>query len=135
MAPSDLRGELRAAVLAARNADGGWGYHVGKSSRLEPTCWALVALAQSDHRAPAIDVLLKWPTDKQWLVDVAGAPLNICFNGLAALSLMDHPTGAAGAALLARLILSEKGKRLGQSTIFRQDNSLQAWPWIDGTFS
>lgn len=135
MAPSDLRVDLRAAVLAARNADGGWGYHAGKTSRLEPTCWALLALARSDRHAADIDVLLKWPTDRQWLADVAGAPANISFNGLAALSLMDHPNGAAGAVLLARLILSEKGKRLEQSTVFRQDNSLQAWPWVDGTFS
>jgi hypothetical protein len=135
MAPSDLRGELRTAVLAARNADGGWGYHAGKTSRLEPTCWALLALARSDRRAAEIGILLKWPTDKQWLSDVAGAPANISFNSLAALSLIDHPSGAPGAVLLARLILGEKGKRLEQSTVFRQDNSLQAWPWVDGTFS
>jgi hypothetical protein len=135
MADSDLGGNLRAAVLAARNADGGWGYHAGKTSRLEPTCWALVALARSDHRATDIDVLLKWPTDRQWLADVAGAPANISFNGLAALLLMEHPDGAKGAELLARLILTEKGLRLEQSTVFRQDNSLQAWPWVDGTFS
>ena len=57
------------------------------------------------------------------------------FNGLAAISLLTDPNGAAGAQLIARLILGAKGKRLDQSTVFRQDNSLQAWPWIDGTFS
>ena len=135
MAHDDLGGDLRAAVLAARNADGGWGYHPGKASRLEPTCWALVALARYDHRATDVDVLLKWPTDRQWLADVAGAPANISFNGLAALLLLEQPNGASGAQLLGRLILSEKGMRLEQSTVFRQDNSLQAWPWVDGTFS
>ena len=132
---SDLRDKLRTAVLAARNPDGGWGYHAGKASRLEPTSWALLAIARADGRAADIDVLLKWPTDRQWLVDLPGAPANISFNGLAALSLMDHPSGAKGAVLLAGLILGEKGKRLEQSTVFRQDNSLQAWPWVDGTFS
>ena len=135
MAPNDLRGELRAAVLAARNADGGWGYRAGKASRLEPTCWALLALARIENRPADIGVLLKWPTEHQWLTDVPGAPANISFNGLAALSLMDQASGATGAMLLARLILSEKGKRLDQSSVFRQDNSLQAWPWVDGTFS
>jgi hypothetical protein len=28
----------------AQNADGGWGFHPGASSRVEPTCWALKAL-------------------------------------------------------------------------------------------
>jgi len=135
MAYSDLQKELRAAVLAARNPDGGWGYQAGKASRLEPTSWALVALARSDRRATDAEVLRKWPTDRQWLADVAGAPANISFNGLAALSLLDDPNGATGAQLLARLILSTKGRKLEQSTVFRQDNSLQAWPWVDGTFS
>jgi len=135
MAQSDLQKELRAAVLAARNADGGWGYQAGKASRLEPTSWALMALARSDRRATDAEVLRKWPTDQQWLADVAGAPANISFNGLAALSLLDDPNGAAGAELLARLILITKGRKLEQSSVFRQDNSLQAWPWVDGTFS
>ena len=31
----------------AQNADGGWGFHVGSQSRVEPTCWALQALMDS----------------------------------------------------------------------------------------
>ena len=135
MALTALQNELRAAVLAARNADGGWGYQAGKSSRLEPTCWALLALARVDRRAIDAQVLRQWPTDQQWLADVPGAPANISFNGLAALALMDDPNGRAGAQLIARLILTAKGTRLGQSTVLRQDNSLQAWSWVDGTFS
>ena len=131
----DLQTTLRAAILAARNGDGGWGYQPGKASRLEPTCWALVALARTDRRTTDTAVLRKWPTERQWLADVPGAPANIAFNGMAALSLMDDPHGAAGAQLIARLILGTKGRKLEQSAIFRQDNSLQAWPWIDGTFS
>jgi hypothetical protein len=41
--------EFRAALAAAQNADGGWGYFPGKQSWLEPTIYALLALAdQSD---------------------------------------------------------------------------------------
>ena len=37
--------------------DGGWGYHVGLSSRVEPTCWALLALMQVDSTAAQHEVL------------------------------------------------------------------------------
>ncbi len=40
--------DMRRALLSAANADGGWGYYPGKASRLEPTCWALLALLPSD---------------------------------------------------------------------------------------
>jgi hypothetical protein len=135
MAHIDLGGELRSALLAARNTDGGWGYRAGNASRLEPTCWSLLALARADRRAVDVDVLGKWPTDQQWLADVPGAPANLSFNALAALTLLGHPNGTSGANLLARLILAAKGRRLDQSAALRQDNSLQAWPWVDGTFS
>jgi hypothetical protein len=35
---------FRALLLRAQNADGGWGFHPGAESRVEPTCWALKAL-------------------------------------------------------------------------------------------
>jgi hypothetical protein len=31
----------------AQNTDGGWGFHTGSESRVEPTCWALLALIDS----------------------------------------------------------------------------------------
>ena len=53
---------LFAAVMehlcAAQNADGGWAFHQGGESRVEPTCWALLALANragsSAESAPRI---------------------------------------------------------------------------------
>ncbi len=33
-------------LLNAQNEDGGWGFHAGAASRVEPTAWALVALTQ-----------------------------------------------------------------------------------------
>jgi Squalene-hopene cyclase C-terminal domain len=53
---------LRAAILAhlreTQNADGGWSFlsgedHARGDSRVEPTCWALRALADSPESAPA----------------------------------------------------------------------------------
>jgi hypothetical protein len=34
----------------AQNVDGGWGFHPGSESRVEPTCWALQALGGSPSR-------------------------------------------------------------------------------------
>ncbi len=35
-------------LRTAQNADGGWGFHPGAQSRVEPTCWALQALIDAD---------------------------------------------------------------------------------------
>jgi hypothetical protein len=127
--------DLRATLLAARNADGGWGYRPGNKSRLEPTCWSLLALARADRQPIDLDVLLKWPSEDQWLVDVPGAPANISFNALAALTFLEQSAARRAGQGLIRLIVDAKGRRLDQAAAFRQDNSLQAWSWVDGTFS
>ena len=126
---------LREALVRLRNADGGWGYYPGKSSRLEPTCWALLALAREAGAPLDISPLRKWPRDGSWLVDAKGAPINYAFNALAALTLLQHPDGPPLAAPVTAQLLRVKGVRLEQAAQLRQDNSLQAWPWIDQTFS
>jgi hypothetical protein len=35
-------------LRSAQNADGGWGFHPGAQSRVEPTCWALLGLIELD---------------------------------------------------------------------------------------
>jgi hypothetical protein len=39
-----LRKQCLSLLISAQNADGGWGFHAGQSSRVEPACWALCAL-------------------------------------------------------------------------------------------
>jgi hypothetical protein len=53
---------FRALLLRAQNDDGGWGFHPGANSRVEPTCWALKALtaqglAKSLKEAPVAEGL------------------------------------------------------------------------------
>ena len=124
-APADVR----RALLSSRNSDGGWGYYPGKGSRLEPTAWALLALNESP--AP----LKNWRLQGSWRVDVAGAPINYAFQALSGLVLLQHPEFARDASAIARNLLDIKGVSFEQTDAIRQDNSLQAWPWIDGTFS
>ena len=144
-APARLAGILESSV----NPDGGWPYVPGKSSRLEPTCWALLALADGGI-APAgsalrdgLARLAAWQRADGLLADVAAAPANLAFNGLAAVVM--HRARAAGSArdpaheaMARRLlagILAVRGTRVRASDIVRQDGRLTGWPWIDGTFS
>ena len=69
---------LRQFLLAGRNADGGWGYYAGKASRLEPTCWGLLALGDAD---PA--VLTRWPAAGGLLRERSGGDVNFAFHALA----------------------------------------------------
>ena len=41
------RNECLSLLTSLQNADGGWGFHSGGQSRVEPTCWAALALFQS----------------------------------------------------------------------------------------
>ena len=38
---------LRQTLLDRASSQGGWAYYAGKAARIEPTCWALVALAEA----------------------------------------------------------------------------------------
>jgi hypothetical protein len=128
--PSTLTGRL----LSMKNPDGGWPYYEGKTSRLEPTCWALLALSAVGAQAP-LDVLRGWPRRDGWFVDRSSDAVNVAFNGLAGVTL--RALGAMDGELTAlrQALVGMKGQRLPQVPAFRQDNSIQAWPWVDGTFS
>ena len=68
-------------------------------------------------------------------MDVAGAPPNQSFNALAALTLLqDASTGPLVRPIVSNL-LSAKGERYSQSKASPQDNSIQAWSWVEGTAS
>ena len=124
--------ELKASLLRARNADGGWGYFGGKSSRLEPTCWGLLALA--DEASP--DVLKQWPSENGLLLERAGGTPNFGFHGLALLALFGRKTEhQSGNRALVNGIERAKGVVLPNGGVNRQRNDIQAWSWIDETFS
>ena len=100
----------------------GWNPRVGRSS-LSEARWS----AQFWSSGPA-------PRDF-CSRDRVAAP-NYAFHGQALIVLralsLEH---AAGNRTLLAALQRVKGKGLPASTINRQDNSLQAWSWIDDTFS
>jgi hypothetical protein len=121
---------VRARLLATRNKDGGWAYRPGNQSRLEPTCWALLAL---DGGAD-LNVLRDWRRSDRLLVDVPGAPINYAFNALAGLTILTTPAHAAYADPLIRKLIEVKGKTYpGKSDLVRQNSELEGWSWVEGT--
>ena len=128
---TDPQSQLRQFLLAGRNSDGGWAYAPGKATRLEPTCWALIAMPDADP-----DVLRRWPLTGDLLRERADGEANFGFHAVGLLALVarriEHEVGNTR---LVRGLEQVKGVALNNSEIYRQDNSLQGWSWIPQTFS
>ncbi|MEP7306007.1 MAG: hypothetical protein ABJA98_10865 [Acidobacteriota bacterium] len=140
---STLAAQLRRALVAGANTGGGWGYYPGKTSRIEPTCWALLALAATsdepgDVWRSSADVHLQFLARSQrsdgLLLDLPPVP-NLGFNGLAAL-VCQQLRGSAADALLARLVPAlVRIKGISVKNTPNPSDALQGWPWIEETFS
>ena len=131
---------LADALCRGGNDDGGWGYHAGKASRIEPTCWVALYLSRTGQSTRDLtDRTATWLTSRQradgFLDDTSGEPPNLGFNGLAALA--GRSAGTLRSEHAARLLgaLSRARGVAAKSDVNRQDNSLRGWSWIDGTFS
>ena len=128
--------------MSAQSADGGWPYYPGRASRIEPTCWARLALSALAGSAASpvkrAQAFLHTLPHTNGLVFESGLPgPNHAWNGLALLA--ESSSGEADGPFRRRLIdglLSAKGIALEQDgSPVRQNNRLQAWSWTDGTFS
>jgi hypothetical protein len=128
--------DLTNVLIVGRNPDGAWGYYRQKRSRLEPTCWALLALASTGDSGAAGDALRQWPARDGLLLERAEGEPNYAFHALALLTL--HATGVEhknGNRALLEGLQRAKGLAIEQSDINRQDNSIQGWSWVEDTFS
>ena len=115
----------------------------GKASRLEPTCWALLALAGDNDSnaasgvAPHANFVARAQRSSGWLVEDERWPTNIAFNGLAAVTWLHRPAFATDQMrrTLIESLVHSKGTRGVKSKEFGQDSTLQGWSWVDATFS
>ena len=145
-----LTKRLAEVLRSSVNKDGGWGYFPGKASRLEPTCWAALALLDggaSESDSALVKVarsrVVAWQRTDGLLSDVDGAPPNVAFSGLAAIVLQHalamHRIIERGqeqaVARLLTAITRTAGSRQERNKDLRQDNQLVGWPWNEGTFS
>ena len=135
-------------LLNAQNSDGGWGYFPGKASWLEPTAYAMLALAGDDWSAEPLR--RAWRLVEAWQLPDgswrAGAQVQ---DGtwVTALAVTLCCADARRGTMLDRgvhhLLLTEGSERC---TTFRlmeffglasieQDTAHPAWPWRHGTSS
>lgn len=141
---ADLVEQLHQRLWAGANA-GGWAYYAGKSSRIEPTCWALLALnglaanRSNDLAAmlrPHVAYLTGLQGNDGLLVETEPSLVNVTANALALLTLraVGGADVAGNAARLRSALIAIKGVSLTEPDP-KQDNSLQGWPWVRDTFS
>ena len=139
MSAADAK-SLRAALLAHAAVGGGWAYYPGHGSRLEPTCWALLALgspASDFDPEPHWRFLKGCQRTSGLLVENPALPANLAFNALAAIAMLSSERFRSGRELptLLESLVARAGLQVAQSSSFKQDNSLRGWSWTEGTFS
>ncbi len=142
---SESVSRLRLRLLSSAHADGGWGYHAEKDPRIESTAWALIALsATSDSTsaewpslvAPHLRFLSGCQRSNGLLTETWNRPPNFASNGVAACALLHLAAGQTPMLpVLLRSLASVKGIQVVNAPEVRQDNHLQAWPWLPDTFS
>lgn len=128
---------LRRFLLAGRNPDGGWGYSPGKASRLEPTCWALLALQGLVPDATLCTTIEHWPSRDGLLIEGPGGEPNFAFHalGLLVLQALNGEHATTNVALIHALQRGGGVRLDGPNVVNRQNNTLQGWSWIPDTFS
>lgn len=137
-------------LQAAQNQDGGWGFHPGAPSRVEPTCWALLALIgleSSNERQPEGFRFLRrtqlpdgsWPCSGEQNVG--------CWaTSLATWALLKDAQSQTAVTAGLRWICQDWPRADGFITSFMralgrrnqvttQDDSLQGWGWTPHTAS
>src|SRR6266545_7968 len=129
--------------LAARQqADGGWSYAAGTQSFPEPTCYALLALADAADKEQRETRALAWFT--KHLTPSGALALEGDPNGfdnwgtiLAFFTLRRLNLGAGLSERCLRHLLRARGNLLDAETskTLKLDGSLRTWSWAMGTAS
>jgi hypothetical protein len=139
-------------LQSAQNDDGGWGFHPGSQSRVEPTCWALLALAEqqqttaNSQREKGIDFVRGGQLSDGSFAACAGQNVGCWVTSLASWALLRDPESKKAVEaglrwvcedwprdinLLRRIVRKLKP---GQQ-VSRQNNSLRGWGWTPRTAS
>jgi hypothetical protein len=128
-----MREDLLNSLLKSQNSDGGWGYYIGKQSALEPTAYALMALASSSAGKDALAGAHQFLQERQlenggWPVNAAGTEAEAWASAL------------VGTALYVTDGFSEPCRRgagfvLGSFARMRTDWATRTKEWLGGCFS
>jgi hypothetical protein len=139
-ASSPIAANLRQRLIDAVTATGGWPYYEGRAARLEPTAWAVLALSAAGEAAALTSAGIQFMYGTQratgLLVEDALPGPNYAWNGLALVADLTVNEGASRQRdVLLRRLLAVKGVPVEDGSAVRQNSRLQAWSWIEGTFS
>lgn len=135
-------------IQAAQNADGGWGYFPGKESWLEPTVYALLALAEEPRARPALErglrLLRSWEiASGGWRAGARVAEAHwatsLVITLHAARGVFEDSTERGVHWLLATRgaetrVVARVAHWLSPQTV-ELDPALSGWPWEKGTSS
>lgn len=154
MNPAPLQQGLQRAVeflSASQAVDGGWGYGRGKQSYAEPTCYALLALAQSESASEKAQWQERAITWFAAHTNQAGAIIRLPQpNGAVDLNVFDNWGTLIAFFTLQKLglgtelrerylkyLLNSRGNLLDKkvSQDLKLNGDLQAWSWARGTAS
>lgn len=140
-----------AVLQQLQNRDGGWGYHEGSESRVEPTCWAMSALscaADIDLSActRALEFLLKNQSQEGFWTASPEMQTGNWVTSLACLVLKDSPqardaitrglTWLCGDYPLDTSFLLRLVRRLrSNSDVADQSDAFRGWGWTPRTSS
>lgn len=141
------------SLQAAQNEDGGWGFHSGSPSRVEATCWALLALIHLDWSKEQLQAGIRFLRKSQLLdgswPSAAGQEVGCWVTSLACWALLSDPPSHTAVAGGLRWICNDwpRGPTLGQriqrlrsalaprNQSVSQDDSLRGWGWTPDTAS
>jgi hypothetical protein len=149
-ADGGLAGACLAALRAAQNKDGGWGFRSQRESRVEPTAWAVLAVREMDSSAGAQRTAFEFLRaaqlpDGSWPAS-ARQTVGCWATSLASWALLGDPDSSNAAAAGLRWISSDwpgsaspfrriiRGLARGKS-VNRQNDRLSGWGWTPGTAS
>ena len=137
-----------ARLLAAANPDGGWGYQPNRATQLEPTCLAMLALADEDGftRSPAEDAVGKglWQLEQHAHPDgsyrlTRGRPEAAWPTALVFLTRQALGHSPDDLVAVRDRLLTLRGRVLKAdpevSDMTDIDTGLLGWPWAEDTFS
>ena len=146
--PTDLRQTRLARLRATQNPDGGWGYFPGKQSRLEPTCYALLAMhgdrASSDAWMRGWSLIRNWQRDDGGFQPAADIQLSSWATALVVTLHCVHGAYDARFQKGVAWLLGSKGVEGGWleraiGVVWRApveyDRRYKGWPWSTETSS
>jgi hypothetical protein len=134
-------GARLATLRSAQNSDGGWGYFAGKSSWLEPTAYAALALAGEPAADRAWKLLSSWQLRDGSFKPAAGVQVSSWGTSLCATIAMTRNEWGQPLQNGVKWLVGTSGAEsswlnvmVGKLGLVKQerDIGLKCWPWKPG---